>query len=166
MGKKKNNRLPPFVALPWEVLNSKAYKDLNYAPAKALPLFLGKIKSGYSDPQRYLIEFSFSYSEGQRYSFAPSTFSKVIQELVIRGFIDPADKGGLKSDGKSYNLFRLSERWKRYGNNDFVCLDWKCFLPKPRSKATSKKETYSFKKGNKTASKDKAISQFEAVGVF
>ena len=164
--KKTSNKLPPFVPLPWEILNSKAYKGMNYAAAKALPYFLGKRKENYRDPQRYLMDFSFSYSEGNNFGFSPSTFSKIIQELVKTGFIDPIDKGGLRSDGKSYNLFRLSERWKQYGHNDFELLDWRCFQPKQRSRATSKSETYSFKKGNRTASKGKVISQIEAVEAF
>jgi len=150
----------------WEMLNSRSYKDLKYASAKALPYFLGKIKENYREPQRYLMEFSFSYSEGIKLGFASATFSTVIKELVDKGFIDPVDKGGLRSDGKSYNLFKLSERWRRYGTNEFEFRDWKCFNPKPRLKATSKSETYSFKKGNKTASKDKGISHFEAVEGF
>ena len=99
--KKDSNRLPPFVPLPWELLNSRAYKDLKYASAKSLPLFLGKIKESYRDIQRYLIEFSFSYREAKQHGYAPATFSKIIRELVGKGFIDPVDKGGLRSDGKS-----------------------------------------------------------------
>jgi len=152
--------------MPWELLNSRAYKGLNFASAKALPYFLGKIKENYRDPQRYLMDFSFSYSEGIKLGFASSTFSKVIQELVKTGFIDPIDKGGLRSDGKSYNRFKLSERWQQYGTNDFELLDWRCFQPKQRSRATSKSETYSFKKGNKKASEGKVISQSEAVEAF
>ena len=56
-----------------------------------------------------------------------ATFSKINQELVAKGFIDPCDKGGLRSDGKSYNLFKLSEQWKDYGKSDFKCLNLKCF---------------------------------------
>ncbi|MFA4918117.1 MAG: hypothetical protein WC581_02580 [Thermodesulfovibrionales bacterium] len=162
--KRRGDRLPPFVPLTWEMLNSKAYKDLKYAPAKALPFFLGKIKISYNDPQRYSIEISFSYSEGNKYGFASATFSRVIKELIYKGFIDPIDKGGLRSDGKSLSLFTLSERWKRYGKDDFQLIEWKCFIPKLRVRATSKSETYSFKKGNKKVHKDKPISQFEAVG--
>src|ERR1700690_1428522 len=128
MAKRKTpNKLPPFVPLLWDVLNSEAYKSITYAAAKALPYFLGKFKGSYSDPQRYLFAFQFSYSEGKRYGFASATFSKVIQELVRKGFIDPVDKGGLRSDGKSCNLFRLSQRWLKYGKNDFDHADWKFF---------------------------------------
>src|SRR5208283_3666439 len=155
---------PPFVAITWDMLNSKAYEEVTYSAAKALPYFLGKCKRHFYDPQRYRLEFSFSYSEGKRYGFSPSTFSKVIQELVRKGFIDPVDKGGLRSDGKSYNLFRLSQRWQKYGKNDFEHIDWKCFEPRLRIKATSKSELNSFKKGNKTVSGLSDISQIEAVG--
>lgn len=166
MSKTKNNKLPPFVPLLWEMLNSKAYKDLNYASAKALPYFLGKYRGAYKDGQKYLFEFSFSYSEAKRYGFASSTFSKVIQELVRKGFIDPVDKGGLRGDGKSYNLFKLSERWERYGTEEFKHKDWKCFLPKIRVKATPESEIYSSKKGSRETLNDNLISQNEAVGAF
>jgi hypothetical protein len=165
VAKSKGNRLPPFVALIWEMLNSKAYKDLPPSSAKALPYFLGKVKTS-SDPQKYNLEFSFSYREAEKLSFAPATFSKVIQNLVAFGFIDPVDKGGLRGECKSLNMFRLSKRWKDFKTQDFKPANWKCFLPKPRLKATSKSEIYSFKKGNEMASKDKSISHFEAVEVF
>jgi len=161
---KENKRLPPFVPMPWHTLNSKAYVDISPSAAKALPYFLGKYKGPYNDHQRYLLEFSFSYSEGKRYGFSPSTFSKVIQELVRKGFIDPVDKGGLRSDGKSYNLFRLSQRWQKYGKDDFEHTDWKCFEPRLRLKATSKSEMHSFKKGNETVPGLSDISQIEAIG--
>lgn len=164
MARKRRPSNIPFVAIQWAMLNSYAYIDLNASPAKALSYFLGKTKTFFTDPQFYLIEFSFSYSEGKRLGFATGTFSKVIQELVKKGFIDPVDKGGLRSDRKSYNLFRLSRRWGKYNTSDFESNDWKCFLPKPRKKSTSKSEMHSFKKGNDKASDNKVISQFEAVG--
>jgi len=130
--KRQKDSLPPFVPLTWELLNSRAYKDLPPSPAKALSFFLGKVRCKYNDPQRYIQEFPFSYTEGKRFGFSPSTFSKVIQALVRIGFIDPVDKGGLRGDCKSYNIFRLSKRWQEYGTPNFRPLDWKCFIPKPR----------------------------------
>ena len=147
--RKKRDRLPPFVALPWQILNSKAYIELPPSACKALPYFFGKVKLAFQDAQRYLAEFSFSYSEGKRLGFAFATFSKVIQALVHFGFIDPVDKGGLRGDGKSYNLFKLSRRWETYGSVNFVSLDWRAFLPRTISKGTLKSETYNFKNGIK-----------------
>jgi hypothetical protein len=162
--RKSENRLPPFVPLLWDVLNSKAYKECTYAAAKALPYFLGKYKGPHKDLARYEVEFNFSYSEAARYGFAPSTFSKVIQELVRKGFIDPVDKGGLRSDGRSYNIFRLSRRLEKYGSAAFEGIEWKCFLPRQRKKATSKREQCSFKKGKESIPAKSDVSQTVAVG--
>lgn len=164
--KRHSDKLPPFVALTWGMLNSQAYKNLSYAAAKALPYFLGKFKGSYRDPQRYLFEFPLSYREAERYKFSPSTFHKVIRRLISYGFIDPVEKGGLRSDGKSYNLFKLSERWEQYGTGAFEQKDWECFFPRLKPRATPKSETYSFKKGNKKAEISTSISKIEAVEVF
>jgi hypothetical protein len=131
MGKRRlDNRLPPFVALTWDMLNSKAYKDLPASAGKELPYFLGKIKTAFKDPQKNLIEFSFSYREARKYGFATTTHHRTICELVEKGFIDPCDKGGLRSNGKSYNLFRLSRRWEKYGSRDFLNMQWQTFTPR------------------------------------
>jgi hypothetical protein len=160
--KKKRPSRIPFVAAKWDMLNSKAFIELNASAGKALIYFLGKPKLFFTDPQYHLIEFSFSYAEGERLGFAPGTFSKIIQELVHSGFLDPVDKGGLRSDGKRSNLFSLSRRWEKYSAADFKPLEWRCFIPKPR--ATSKKEMNSSKKGNKGGVGLQAISHFESVG--
>lgn len=164
MAKKRGDKLPPFVPLTWEMLNSRAYKDLPASAAKALPYFLGKVKTGFNDPQRFSIEFSLPYREGQNYGFSSATFAKVIVKLVAHGFIDPCDKGGLRSGGgKALNLFSLSYRWKSYGKPEFKPVNWKCFLPRLKSKSTLKSETNSFKKGNEKASKGKSFSHSKAV---
>lgn len=130
--KKQRVTNPPFVQLPWKILNGEAYKNLPASPAKALPYFLGKVKRNGSDPQRYIDEFTFSYREAKRLGFAFATFSKAIQRLVRFGFVDPVDKGGLRGDSKSCNVFKLSERWEGYGTPGFELLEWRCFIPKPR----------------------------------
>jgi len=149
MAKKRGSKYFAFVPLLWEVLNNQVYISLPHSAAKALPYFIGKVKIKFDDPERYRMEFSFTYREAKRYGFSPSTFSKAIQSLVAYGLIDPVDKGGLRSDCKSSNKFCLSLRWKDYGKPEFKALNWKCFCPKPRLKATSKKEINRFKKGNK-----------------
>jgi len=163
MAKKGGSKVTSFSALPWEMLNSSAYIELPHSAAKALPYFIGKVKGRLDDPERYKTEFSFSYREGKRYGFASATFSKVIQSLVAHGMIDPIDKGGLRSDYKSSNKFCLSFRWKNYGKTEFEALNWKCFTPRVRSKTTSKKETYSFIKGNEKVEKSVTASRNESV---
>jgi hypothetical protein len=127
----RDNKLPPFVALPWDMLNSKAYKELQPSAAKALPYFLGKVKLNPKDYQRYNQDFSFCYKEAIKYGFATTTFYRIICELMSKGFIDGYDKGGLKSDCHSYNLFKLSRRWEQYGRPDFKVMTWETFQPKP-----------------------------------
>lgn len=127
---RKKNKLPPFVALTWDLLNSRAYKDLPPSAAKALPYFLGKVKISYRDPQRYLSEFPFSYTEAKKLGFAYGTHHRVISQLIEKGFIDPVDKGGLRSFGMSCSLFRLSQRWEEYGTQNFKPIEaWPNFLP-------------------------------------
>ena len=76
--KKLNDRLPPFVALTWGILNSKAYKDLTPSAAKELPYFLGKVKLPFNNTQRYLVKFDLSYTEAKRYGFATTTHHRTI----------------------------------------------------------------------------------------
>ena len=132
-----------FVQIFWTMLNSGAYKKLPNAAAKALPYFLGKVRLKQDDPNKYLEEFPFSYSEGKRYGFAFSTFSKIIQNLVHYGFIDPVDKGGLRGCGRSYSFFKLSMRWQNYGTEQFKKIDWKCFQPRDQRQLQKVKRTTS-----------------------
>jgi len=112
------------------MLNSIAYKKLKPSSAKALPYFLGKPKLPISDPQYYSVHFPFSYTEAKKYGFANGTFFRVISELTEKGFIDPKDKGGLRGDSKSFNLFTLSQRWEHYGTQNFKEIKWQCFFPR------------------------------------
>lgn len=129
-GKKNLKRLPPFVPLLWQMLNNKAYIDLPPSASKALPYFLGKYKGNYYDPERYTQEFIFPYSEAKRYGFAYATHSKNIRELMKNGFIDPVDKGGLRGECRSCSKFKLSQRWKTYGTEEFKSILWERCFPK------------------------------------
>ena len=137
--KLKGYRLPPFVALTWETLNSEAYKDLPPSAAKALPYFLGNKESrkvGFCDPSRYEISFTFRYGEGERFGFARRTFHQIIADLMKLGFIDPVIKGGMKGCGFTKSKFKLSQRWKQYGTPQFIEITrWEYFPQKaPQAK--------------------------------
>jgi hypothetical protein len=112
---------------PFEMLNSRAYRALSHAAGKALPLFLAKVKIPYTHLQRYSEPFRFPYSEAMKYGFSRRTFWRIIVELMDRGFIDPVAKGGLKSCGKGCNVFKLSQRWMKYGTSTFTTVRWGTF---------------------------------------
>lgn len=154
----KKNKLPPFVAIPWDVLNSRAYIDLTPSAAKALPYFLGKIKISFSDPMRYSQEFSFSYKEGKRYGFANGTHFRNICQLMEKGFIDAVCKGGKRGVGLSSSFFKPSQRWRQYGTEDFKLISWKDIYPEfKKQKPTSKVETSNSKNGNEKDKKNKNL---------
>lgn len=127
----KKNTLPPFVPMTWEMLNSKAYKQLPPSSAKILPYFIGKIqKVEYKNPQRYKITFTFTGGEAKSLGFGKSTFSNAIKALMLYGFIEPIKKGGLRGCGHTASLFTLSERWKAFGSQNFREVKWECFSNK------------------------------------
>jgi hypothetical protein len=109
---KKTYRLPPFVAITWEMLNSKPFKELNFASAKALIYFLGKPKLRMDDANYYDSVFQFSYGEAEKLGFARETFSRCIKDLVAGGFLVKVSSGGLRGDSKSYSKYSLSPKWK------------------------------------------------------
>jgi hypothetical protein len=120
-------KLPPFVAMTRELLNSKAYINLPPSAAKILPRFLDKVRCGYNDPARYQTTFVFPYSEATRLGFGKTTFYNILKDLMQYGFIDPVRKGGLRSYGLTKNIFKLSKRWERYEYADFHEIKWECF---------------------------------------
>ncbi|MGD9687844.1 MAG: hypothetical protein AB7U43_12830, partial [Desulfobacter sp.] len=105
--KKEENKLPPFVGLTWELLNSKAYKELTPSAAKAAPYFYGKARAKGPNANRASGIFEFSYEEATRFGFAKRTFARVITELVSKGLVDMAGYGGLRGNCKTTNKFRL-----------------------------------------------------------
>ncbi len=125
---KRSRKLPPFVPMTWEMLNSKAYKELSYSASKALPYFIGKPKKRIIDPEHYQIDFAFTYREAKKCGFTTATWKKCIIELIEKGFIDPVWKGGLRGDGKSSNKFRMSLRWLDYGTAEFKIKSWGQFV--------------------------------------
>ena len=118
---KVKQKLPPFVAMSWEILTSKVFIDLTPSSGKALQYFRGKgLKVAYTrnEPENSIV-FEFSYDEAERLGFASATFSKILKELIRVGFIDMAGYGGLRGFCKLNSKYRLSDRWRRYGEPDF-----------------------------------------------
>lgn len=120
---KQIGKLPPFVAVTWEILNSQAYKKLSPSAGKALPYFLGKHgKLYYKDGEQYDATFIFSYGDARNMGFASRTFSRIITDLVAKGFVELAGYGGMRGFCNSHNKFKISNRWRQYGQQSFVPL--------------------------------------------
>ncbi len=117
---KKNSKLPPFVALSWELLNSKPYQELKFASGKLLPYLLGKPRLRFDDPNYYESVFTFSYGEAEKLGFARVTFSRSIKDLQAKGFLIKVCAGGLRGDSKSYSKYQLSEGWKSVNNKEKI----------------------------------------------
>ena len=128
--KMRRGKGPPFVAVPYEILNNSAFKLLPMSAKSALPYFLGKPKIFFTEAEYLTTKFSFSYREASKYGYARGTFHRIIVALVSYGFIDPVDKGGLRGFGKSTSLFKLSKRWREFGTPNFQRIEWSEFKPR------------------------------------
>ena len=147
MGSKKDKQklsLPPFVPMTWAILNSEAYKDLSFAARAMLPYFIGKPNINIRSDLYLKTEFSFSYREAVQYGVSTRTFTRVIEDLMKKGFVDPVDTGGLRGWGLSCSRFKMSDRWKDYGKENFVEIGWRQFV-------------VNFKNGHCVVAKSKAM---------
>jgi hypothetical protein len=118
MAKKKlqGERLPPFVPIFNEELESAAYRAISPSAAKVYPFFKrinGKLKKKVGPDYNGI--FDFTYSEAERYGFARKTFSRAITELNDKGFINIVSQGGKRGCGMSNSKYKLSDRWRDYG---------------------------------------------------
>lgn len=126
--KRTKRNSTPFVMLTYKMLNSRAYQKLPASAAKALPLFLAKVKEHVNNDQRYREIFSLSYGELKKAAgLSDRTCAKVFRELVKFGFISPVTKGGLRGHGKTVSKYKLSLRWEEYGHPDFREVDLRRF---------------------------------------
>jgi len=126
---KRYKKGPGFVALSWDVLNSKAFQKMTASSRALLPYFLGKPKRHFKDSEYCDAEFTFTGGEAKRYGFSKGTFSRSKDQIISHGFVDPVVKGGLRGHAKTASKFRLSRRWEDFGTEDFVQIEWETFIP-------------------------------------
>ena len=128
MAKKKSPyKIKNFVAIRKEILISKAYIKLPPTARWMLPYFLWKVKLPYSDPTYYHADFSLTFSEAEKYGCSKRTFYRVIEVLMEHGFIDPIRKGGRNGGRDTASIFRLSNRWEKYGTFEEERISWAQF---------------------------------------
>lgn len=132
MGKSRNfksERLPPFVPIFHDELESTAYRTLSANAAKLLPYFKRIcVKATRGKPDETTL-FGFTYTEAGKYGFARRTFSRAVQELHKHGFIDIIKIGGLRGVGHSCSQYKLSKRWVTFGG-----IGWAIQVEKERKK--------------------------------
>ena len=123
--KKKNSSQKP-IYVDRDIPKSKAYLSLNGTSAKMLLVFLGKrqmLHLGRGKKKEWICtnngNIYFTYKEAkEKYNISHPAFSRAIEELVSKGFIDIARQGiGI---AKIATLYSISDRWKKYGKKDFV----------------------------------------------
>lgn len=131
---------------PRELIESKAFAAIKTSTAhKVLAIFFTKRQwenRGRQGKKQWVMtnnnEIVFTYEQAKRqYGISYGAFRDAIDELRNKGFIDIAESGaGLY---KSANLYRMSDRWKLYGTEDYK-------KPKPRPQKPINK---GFQRGNR-----------------
>ena len=106
-----------FVVLQRPLLKSLAFLSLSNTAKVAYSYFLYDKKSSHQDE----VILTFSQAKNFKVCQSQSTFTKIKRELVQYGFLDPLDGGGLNAPA----IFKVSNRWNRYGYEDFKELQYK-----------------------------------------
>ena len=115
--KNRKNKLGSFVPLGRPLLSSLAFTSLCSSAKIAYAYFLYDKKNAHEDK----VILTFSQAKKFNVCRSQSTFTKIKKELVKHGFLDPLDGGGLNAPA----IFKVSNRWNRYGNEDFKELKYK-----------------------------------------
>jgi hypothetical protein len=118
MGRKAKERIGGggFVPVTYEMIASKAYRELHGTSLKALILCHRKIKTHVD---RHNHNFSFTYPEASKQGIGSASFYRAMRQLQMLGFIDCVVKGGMRFEQKHCSQYRLSQRWKKYGTANF-----------------------------------------------
>ena len=122
MGTKRKSKV---VFMERELMNSKAYLALKGISPQLLLLFFGRRKMarvGRRGKQKWVCtnaaEIEFTYQEAKkRFGITHSRFTRGIDDLIEKGFIDIVHQGGAYRHDKT--IYALSDRWRKYGKRDF-----------------------------------------------
>lgn len=121
---KKDYKLRRKVWIEPEMIESEAFKSLTGKCMWILLRFLQKVtwtntKVGGQKIRVYHKKgLTFTYPEAQSHGISASTFNRAVGELVAKGFIDVEHQGGFY--GRDCSRYKLSDRWKQYGTQDFI----------------------------------------------
>lgn len=128
---------PSGVYFPTILFDSKAYKSLTLQQTRIFTEFLLKRQfpnksarknKKYTGSHTDLItnngKITFSFKEAEGRGFTRPTFMTAIDKLIEVGLIDIAKQGhgGVPKEGKitgECTMYKLSDRWENYGNENF-----------------------------------------------
>lgn len=122
MSKKKKKREYDghFAGIDEKVMEAEAWKGLK---ASTKWLYFEYKYRFYGDNEHNII---FTYKEAKEI-MSENTFIKDRNQLIERGFIDVIRRGGLE---KQPIIYGLSNRWKKYGTEEFIEVKIKDILPR------------------------------------
>lgn len=128
MAQKKKIRLKRKALVEGELLESEAFRLLSKNAMWVLLRFLQKrqwtnMKRGRENNRIYENgNLVFTYTEAAAYGLSGATFYRSIKSLVDYGFLDVEHRGGTFGHGeiKDFTRFKLVNRWKKWGTEDFV----------------------------------------------
>lgn len=101
-----------------QLYNSKAVKTLSGTALKAFLCIL-MTKNLYDDHDTFT--FTFEYAKMNKICSGSDTFVAIKKILVLHGLIDQVLIGGMKVRAK----FKLSNRWRLYGEEGFEVIEYK-----------------------------------------
>ena len=119
MSKKRNPKQPPGTWVEKELYMSKAFHALKGFAPQLLILFLGKRQIGYEKDRKGTKVYKckncdsliMTYKElKQRYGITQPRFTRALDELLAKGFIEIRHQGGAYKKDKS--IYALSEKFK------------------------------------------------------
>jgi hypothetical protein len=113
--KKKSEKMPPFVPLRMDCMESTAYVSLTGSAAKLYGYFIRSCIRATRGAPNTITQFNFTYSEAGKYGFARRTFHDALKALEHNGFVEIVTVGGLRGFGHTNSVYKLSGRWATYG---------------------------------------------------
>jgi len=122
-GKPRKKRPGP-VVIERELLRSNAYFSLTGKASQVLMMFLAKRQMAKVPAGKRKVweisnngEIVFPYSEAEKFGISAPTFTRALDQLLDRGFLDITFQGtGICGVATKY---AISDRWKAFGSPDF-----------------------------------------------
>jgi DNA-binding PadR family transcriptional regulator len=146
MGRKIDKyRLRRDPLIPWQMLETEAFRSLSATGIRVLIRFLQK-RNWHKEARTRKIIFhnsglAFTYAEANYMDISTSQFHTVLKKLLEVGFIDIEHQGG--GLARDYSRYAVSDRWRDYGTDAFKAVEkkrvlWKGYDVRARINAKNK----------------------------